>query len=147
MVISDISGDASGMTPGQAKRLARKSALLQAEMLQELQGLVQSIERCRESIATLKVQMEEVNTTHKDRKTTAEDIAYLEDLLKCGRKKLDWEKQMASIAKRTPEVLTKVTNVMNDSTNPPSNEVRDMAVKLLTLVQEGMTRLGEAKDT
>ena len=46
-----------------------------------------------------------MNLKHKSQSTTRENIEYLEDLLKCAKKKLAWEKQMENVAKRTPIVL------------------------------------------
>jgi hypothetical protein len=133
------------MTPGQSRRLARKSTLLQKQVLEELHAIAKSIERAETSVVALKDQMEAVNLKHKDRKTTSDDIAYLEDLLRCARKKLGWEKQMSSLARKMPELLTNITTVMNDKENPPSNETRILVLKLLTTVQEAMGRLEKAK--
>ena len=133
------------MTPGQSRRLARKSTLLQKQVLEELHAIAKSIERAESSVVALKDQMEAVNFKHKDRKTTSDDIAYLEDLLRCARKKLGWEKQMSSLARKMPELLTNITTVMNDKENPPSNETRILVLKLLTTVQEAMGRLEKAK--
>ena len=133
------------MTPGQSRRLARKSTLLQKQVLEELHAIAKSIERAETSVVALKDQMEAVNLKHKDRKTTSDDIAYLEDLLRCARKKLGWEKQMSSLARKMPELLTNITTVMNDKENPPSNETRVLVLQLLTTVQEAMARLEKAK--
>lgn len=128
-----------------AKKLLRKSAVLQGEMLEELSTLVKSIERAETLLAELKSETEEMNAKHQHRRTTREDIAYLEDLLKCAKKKLAWEKQMETVAKRTPEVLAKVSTAMNDTTNPPEPELRIKVLDLLQVVQSAMTRLDAAK--
>jgi hypothetical protein len=133
------------MTPGQARRLARKSALRQQEVVESLQALANSIEKADAMIVALKDQMEIVNDKHQERKTTSDDIAYLEDLLQCARKKLAWEKQMASLSKRIPEVLESVTAVMNDPVAAPSDETRVLVVQLLNKVQQSMARLEAAK--
>jgi hypothetical protein len=133
------------MTPGQARRLARKSALRQQEVVDGLQAVASSIEKADEMITSLKTQMDEVNARHQDRKTTSDDIAYLEDLLRCARKKLAWEKQMASLSKKIPEVLAAVTSVMNDPAMPPSDQTRAVVMGLLQNVQQSMARLEQAK--
>jgi hypothetical protein len=133
------------MTPGRSRRLARKSSLLQKEVVDELTAVARSIEKAEEMIVALKEQMDAVNQAHANRTTTSDDIAYLEDLLRCARKKLAWEKQMASLAKRIPVVLTKVQAVMNDQTNPPPDETRVAVAGLLQSVQQAMTRLETAK--
>jgi hypothetical protein len=130
-----------------AKRLLRKSNVLQAEALSDLEALVKSIERAETLLAELKSETESMNATHqRDRpRTTREDIAYLEDLLKCARKKLAWESHMEKLATRTPEVLTTVTTVMNDTQNPPADQLRTSVLDLLQKVQAAMTRLDAAK--
>jgi hypothetical protein len=133
------------MSSNRAKKLLRKSTVLQGEMLEELLGLVKGIERGETLLAELKQETEEMNAKHSHRRTTREDIAYLEDLLKCAKKKLAWEKQMEQLAKRTPEVLAKVSAVMNDTANPPEAEVRTKVLELLQVVQGAMARLEAAK--
>jgi hypothetical protein len=128
-----------------AKKLLHKSNVLQGEMLEELQALVKSIERAETLLAELKRDTEAMNAKHQERRTTREDIAYIEDLLKCAKKKLAWENQMETVAKRTPEVLAKVSTAMNDTTNPPPDNVRTAALSLLQSVQGAMTRLDAAK--
>src|SRR6201996_4715378 len=133
------------MATNRAKKLLRKSSVLQVEMLEELQSLVKSIERGETLLAELKSDTEEMNAKHQHRRSTREDIAYLEDLLKCAKKKLAWEKQMEQLANRTPEVLAKVTATMNDPPNPPEPEVREKVLELLRVVQGAMARLDAAK--
>lgn len=135
------------MTPGKARQLARRSAQRQKEVLEELHSLAKAITKAETLVVELKLQMEAANTEHQDRQTTAEDIAYLEALLRCARKKLSWETQMASVSKRIPEVLALVTEVMNDSANPPSEENRAVVVGLLQTVQDSMKRLEAAKES
>ncbi|EDY21657.1 hypothetical protein CfE428DRAFT_0902 [Chthoniobacter flavus Ellin428] len=133
------------MASSKAKKLQHKSTVIQGEMLEELSGLVKGIERAETLLAELKNETEEMNATHQQRRTTREDIAYLEDLLKCAKKKLAWEKQMETVAKRTPEVLAKVSTAMNDTTNPPEPELRIKVLDLLQTVQAAMSRLDAAK--
>jgi hypothetical protein len=133
------------MASSRAKKLLHKSNVLQGEMLEELQTLVKSIERAETLLAELKHDTEEMNAKHQQRRTTREDIAYLEDLLKCAKKKLAWENQMETVAKRTPEVLAKVSTAMNDTANPPADDVRAATLTLLQAVQATMARLDAAK--
>jgi hypothetical protein len=116
-------------------------------MLEELAALVKSIERAETLLAELKQDTEEMNAKHQHRHTTREDIAYLEDLLKCAKKKLAWEKQMEGVAKRTPEVLAKVATTMNDTLNPPADQLRTTTLEFLQSVQTAMSRLDAAKST
>ena len=90
---------------------AAKSLARQQEIITELDALVKDIERCEKTILDLKADLEGVNEKHAGRKTTREDIAYLEDLLKCAHKKLTWEKHIASLKKRTPATLEKMARL------------------------------------
>ena len=130
-----------------SNRLLRKSNLLQAEALSDLEALVKSIERAEFLLAELKDDTEAMNAKHQrdQPRTTREDIAYLEDLLKCARKKLAWETQMEKLATRTPEVLATVSAVMNDTQHPPPDQLRQGVLALLQKVQAAMTRLDAAK--
>ncbi|MHA3772182.1 hypothetical protein ACXR0O_11650 [Verrucomicrobiota bacterium sgz303538] len=128
-----------------AFKLAQKSALLQREVLSELEALVKSIDRGEKMITELKEEMEAVNAKHQDRKTTRDDIAYLEDLLTCAKKKLAWEKLMESLKKRTPEVMAKVSGVINDPKNPAGEETRANILQSLQKIQAAMERLDQAK--
>ena len=135
------------MSSGKNRKLAHKSALLQQAVVHELQSLVKTIERGETLLAELKAETEAMNVKHQDRKTTRDDIAYLEDLLKCAKKKLAWEKQMEAVAKRTPVTLAQVSSVMNDAINPPDESTRETVLELLKTVQMAMNRLEVAKAT
>jgi hypothetical protein len=126
-------------------KLAQKSALLQREILEELEALAKSFDRSEKMIVELKADMEAVNAKHQDRKTTRDDIAYLEDLLRCAKKKLVWEKQMEKLRERTPEIMKRVSDMINDQTMPPSDETRATVLRLLQSVQAAMERLERAK--
>jgi hypothetical protein len=133
------------MSVGKAQKLAQKSLLVQREALSELESLVKSIERGQNMINELKAEMEHVNVTHQNRKTTRDDIAYLEDLLRCAKKKLAWENLMEGLQKRIPATLEKVSAVMNDAKNPPTEEVRTGILGFLQQVQTAMEYLEQAK--
>jgi hypothetical protein len=124
---------------------AAKSLLQQQEVISELDALVKDIERCEKTILDLKADLEAVNEKHVARKTTREDIAYLEDLLKCAHKKLTWEKHMASLKKRTPATLQKMSGLINDPDAPPSDEVKAGMLRALQAVQAAMERLEQVK--
>lgn len=126
-------------------KLAQRAAVHQQQVIGELQNLVGDIERCEKTINALKTELEGINEKHKDRKTTRDDIAYLTDLLRCANKKLAWEKNMASLQKRTPELLQRLSSIANDPQNPPPEEMRATMVRSLQLVQSAMERLQQAK--
>ena len=86
-----------------------------------------------------------MNQKHQGRRTTQEDIAYLTDLLKCANKKLGWEKQMASLQKKTPALLERMSTLINDPVNPPSGEVRAAMLQGLEAVRSAMEKLETVK--
>lgn len=126
-------------------KLAEKGAVQQQQTIQELHALAKDIERCEKTILDLQSELESVNIRHKDRKTTREDIAYLEDLLKCANKKLTWEKHIASLQKRTPVLLEKITKLMNDPKSPPDDQTRSQMLQALQGLQAAMERLQNVK--
>ena len=126
-------------------RQAQKWAGRQGQVIQQLNSLVKDIERCERSIIELKSELENVNQKHQGRRTTREDIAYLTDLLACANKKLTWEKHMASLQKRTPQILEELNRVRNDPKNPPTEESNAQMLRALQAVQAAMERLQAAK--
>jgi hypothetical protein len=130
---------------GKQYKLAEKAILQQREVVAELEALGKSIERCEKTITELKNELEAVQTKYQTRKTTQEEIAYLTDLLKCANKKLSWEKQIASLQKKTPAVLDDVTRVINDPKSPPTDDMRASMLRALQLVQASMQRLEQVK--
>jgi FtsZ-binding cell division protein ZapB len=140
-----ITSAATMRTMSNKYKAAEKAALEQRQVVGEIEALVKSIERCEKTIAELKVELEQVNEKHKGRSTTQEDIAYLTDLLKCANKKLGWEKQMASLQKKTPALLERMSTLINDPVNPPTNEVRAAMLQGLEAVRSAMEKLEKVK--
>lgn len=126
-------------------KLAQKVASQQEGVILELQALVKDIERCEKMIHSLKEEIEAVNVKHAGRKTTQDDIHYLEDVLSCAKKKLVWEKQMASLQKRTPALMERVETLVNHPQSQPDEKTREGLMKSLTGVQSAMQRLSSAK--
>ena len=123
----------------------QKLAGQQLEVIRELETLVKDIERAENTITTLKTELEEVNVKHQARKTTREDIAYLTDLLRCANKKLAWEKQIASLQKRTPTIMERMARLINDPAAPGDNTPRAAMLASLQKVQASMERLQGVK--
>ena len=123
----------------------QKLAGQQLQVLQELETLVKDIERAENTITTLKTELEAVNARHQGRKTTRDDIAYLTDLLKCANKKLAWEKQIASLQKRTPAIMERMEKLINDPSAPGDNVARQAMLAALQKVQAAMERLQGVK--
>lgn len=122
-------------------KAAQKSALQQQEVISELATLVRDIERCEKTIGDLQSELAAVNSKYPSPRSTRQDIDYLTDLLACARKKLAWEKQIASLQKRTPIILQKMSELLNDPKNPPAQETRIEMLQALQRVQATMERL------
>lgn len=115
--------------------------MLQQQVVLELNTLVKDIERAEKTILDLQTELMAVNAKYPSPRTTRQDIGYLTDLLKCANKKLAWEKQIASMQKRTPGTLEKMMQLLNDPKNPPADEMRVGMLQALQGVQSAMERL------
>ena len=122
-----------------------KSMLEQRQVLRELNAIVKDIERCEKTIGELQNELSAVNVQHQGPRNTRQDIAYLTALLGCAKKKLGWEKQIASLQKRTPVVLQKMSGLLNDPLNPPAEQIRSEMLAALQKVQAAMERLQAVK--
>jgi hypothetical protein len=126
-------------------KLSEKRALQQAQVVSELKVLAKDIERCEQTIRDLKNDLESVTSRHQGKRSTREDIAYLTELLECAKRKLAWEKQMASLQKRTPVILETMTRLMNDPQSVPAAGTRSEMLQALQDIQAAMERLNQAK--
>jgi len=122
-------------------KLAQKAANEERQVISELQTLVKDIERAEKTIVGLKGELESVNSKYQGQRNTREDVAYLTALLECAKKKLAWEKNIASLQKRTPQVLEKMSKLIHDPQNPPTEESRTDMLGSLQAVQAAMERL------
>jgi|SRR4051812_25600912 hypothetical protein len=126
-------------------KLAEKRALQQVQVVSELKELAKDIQRCEKTIRNLKGDLESINSRHPQPRTTREDITYLTELLDCAKRKLAWEKQMASLQKRTPATLETMTRLMNDPQSVPAENTRSEMLRALQEIQGAMERLNEVK--
>ena len=133
------------MTSAKQLKLEQKGTQQLQRAILELQKLAQDIGRCEKTISDLQTELEAVNKKHANRQTTRDDIAYLTALLECAKKKLGWEKQMASLQKRTPVILEEITRLMNDPKSPPPDDLRAQVLQSLQQVQATMERLQSAR--
>jgi hypothetical protein len=133
------------MTSARQLKLQQKGTNQLQGAISELQRLAHDIGRCEKTISALQTELEVVNRKHADRRTTRDDIAYLTALLECAKKKLGWEKQIASLQKRTPVILEEVARLINDPKTPPPEELRAQVVQSLQQVQATMERLQSAR--
>jgi hypothetical protein len=120
---------------------SHRAAQKHLELIGELQELVQDITRCEKTITTLQTELNETNKKFTGQRTTKQDVEFLTELLDCAKRKLAWEKQIASLQKRTPELLERMTSFLNDPVNPPSNDARVQILESLQAVQVTMERL------
>jgi len=125
-------------------KLAEKSLAEQKSLVGDLNGLLKDIERCEQTIVNLKAELKGINARHQGPRTTREDIEYLSGLLACAKKKLTWEKQLASLQKRTPLALEQMTRLLIDPKNPPPEQVRTGMLEALQGIQAAMERLQKA---
>ena len=117
----------------------------QKGLVGELQALVKDLERAEKTVNSLKSELGSVAERHANRTTTQHEIAYLEDILACFRKKLVWEKQIASLQKRTPELMQRVEALVNHPQSNPDQETQDALMKSVLEVQASVKRLNESK--
>lgn len=125
-------------------KLAQKIAAGQKALVGELDGLVKDIDRCERTISDLKAELERTNNQYTGPRTTRQDVDYLTVLLECAKKKLNWEKQVASLQKRTPLILERLAIFMNDPKNPPPDALRAQLLQALQGIQTAMECLQTA---
>lgn len=126
-------------------KLAQKVAQQQKELIVELQSIVKDIERCERTVNDLAGELQQVNVKHSNRVTTQDDINYLEDLLACAKKKLVWEKHIASLQKRTPALMQRVEELVNHPLSEPDEQTQTSLLESVKNVQSALQRLNETK--
>ena len=125
-------------------RLLEKNAVRERELIKELNALVADIDRSEKKILDLQQELAEVNSKFQGPRNTQQDIDYLSALLNCARKKLIWEKQIASLRKRTPLILQEITELLKDPQVAPTENTRSEMLDILQKVQTAMERLSAA---
>lgn len=133
------------MNPPKDFKLAAKIAAQQKELIVELQSIVKDIERAERTVNDLHADLQEVNVKHGNRSTTQDDINYLEELLACAKRKLVWEKHIASLQKRTPALMQRVEELVNHPLSDPDEETRRSMLEAVQNVQGALQRLNSAK--
>src|SRR5215471_1026631 len=115
-----------------------KGRAREQQLIGELNAIADDVERCERTLSTLTSDLEAVNAKFQGPRTTRQDIEYLTDLLDCAKRKLAWEKQLASIQKRTPEALDRMAKLLGDSQNAPIEPGRMELLQALKRVQASM---------
>jgi hypothetical protein len=133
------------MNPPKDFKLAAKIAAEQKELILELQSIVKDIERCEKTVNDLHADLQQVNVRHANRETTQDDINYLEDLLACARRKLVWEKHIASLQKRTPALMKRVEELVNHPLSEPDEQTQKSMLQSVQNVQAALQRLHSTK--
>ena len=111
------------------------------KLLNELKQLAASVQRCQETIRSLVIELTEVNAKYQGERSTRQEVDYLTVLLACAKKKLAWEKQIASLSKRAPVLLEILTRTLNDKDYPPSEEMKVEMLQSLQIVQSALENL------
>lgn len=127
-------------------RYLQKAQIKAAErrrVLGEMQQFAVSIDRCQETIASVMTDLKTANEKYQGERSTKQEVEYLTILLNCAKQKLAWEKQIASLKKRAPELLERMTGIMNDQEHPPSDELKAEILRALQVVQGALQRLQE----
>ena len=124
---------------------ARVKAAERRRVLAEVNQLANDIERCERTISSVVADINVVNTKYQGTRSTREEIEFLKVLLDCAKRKLAWEKQIASLKRRAPELLEKMSGVMNDREHPPTDELKAEMLKALQLIQSALERLQAAE--
>ncbi len=110
-------------------------------LLDELNDLAVSINRCQDTIMSLMAELESANAKFQGQRATAEEVEYLTILLVCAKRKLSWEKQIASLQKRAPALLAEMTRTLSDKDFPPTDELKTEMMRSLQIVQAALEKL------
>jgi hypothetical protein len=114
-------------------------------VLAEVNQLAADIGRCERTIASVMADLNEVNAKYQGTRNTREEIEFLKVLLECAKKKLAWEKQIASLKKRAPALLETMTGIMGDTDHPPTEELKSEMLHALQMVQGALERLSASE--
>jgi len=110
-------------------------------LLAELKELAVSINRCQGTITSLMAELNSANAKFQGQRSTPQEVEYLTILLACAKRKLAWEKQIASLQKRAPALLTEMTRTLNDKDFSPTDELKAEMMHSLQIVQAALERL------
>jgi len=130
-----------GMAVNRYLQKAQIKAAERRRILGEMQQFAVSIDRCQESISSVMVELKAANEKYSGLRSTRQEVDYLTILLDCAKRKLSWEKQIASLKKRAPELLEAMTGIMNDKEHPPTDELKGEILRSLQVVQGALQRL------
>jgi uncharacterized protein YoxC len=118
-----------------------KNRAREQQLIGELNSISEDIERCEGTLTRLTADLEAINAKYQGPRTTRQDVEYLTGLLDCAKRKLAWEKQLASIQKRTPDALDRMATLLGDAQTAPIETGRMELLQALKKVQAAMERL------
>jgi hypothetical protein len=110
-------------------KLLEKNAARERQLIQDLNDLLSDVDRCDQTIAGLQSELTTVNARFQGQRNTQQDVDYLSALLECAKKKLVWEKRIASLQKRTPVLLEEMNSLLNDPQAPATETSRGQMLK------------------
>lgn len=110
-------------------------------ILEEVNGLATDIVRAEKIIGSVMGELKLANEKYSGVRNTRQEVEYLKLLLDCAKQKLAWEKQIASLKRRAPELLESMGNAMNDKEFPPTKEMSEEMLRALQLVQKALEQL------
>jgi hypothetical protein len=120
---------------------AHVKAAERRRVLDELKDLATDIERSQQTITAVMTELNAVNVKYQGERSTKQEVDYLTVLLSCAKRKLAWEKQIASLQKRAPALLEAMSKIMNDQQHPPSDELKAEMLRSLQIVQAALAKL------
>ena len=129
------------MSADRYTQTAHVKAAERRRVLAELKQLALDIERCQETIVSVMSELSSTNAKYQGERSTRQEVEYLTLLLACAKRKLAWEKQIASLKKRAPALLETMAGIMNDRDHPPSEELKAEMLQSLQSVQAALGRL------
>lgn len=121
-----------------------KGRAKEQQLIRELNAISSDIDRCEHTLTALTNDLAAVNAKYQGSRTTRQDVEYLTGLLDCAKRKLAWEKQLASIRKRTPAVLERMAALLGNSQPSAAEPQRLELLQALQRVQGAMERLQKA---
>jgi hypothetical protein len=125
-------------------RYTQKMSVKAAEgrrVVNEVNRLAADIRRSGETITSVIADMNSINAKYQGPRTTREEVEFLKVLLACAKRKLAWEKQIASLKKRAPALLESMTRIMTDRSHPPAEELQAEMLQALQSIQSALQRL------
>lgn len=130
-----------GMSVNRYEQAAHVKAAERRRLLAELKQLAADIERCQETITAVMAELNAANAKYQGERNTRQEVEYLTILLDCAKRKLAWEKQIASLQKRAPALVGSMAGVMDDRDHPPTEELKAEMLRSLQTVQAALAKL------